>query len=70
MADEGGSVTLVFYKVGAGMDLYKEPIKEPFLNLLAAAFQMIVIVHARRDCHRKQGRVHGADEQRVPHIQR
>ena len=66
MADEGGSVTLVFYKVGAGMDLYKEP----FLNLLAAAFQMIVIVHARRDCHRKQGRVHGADEQRVPHIQR
>tara|TARA_B100001057_G_scaffold479601_1_gene551460 strand:+ start:939 stop:1250 length:312 start_codon:yes stop_codon:yes gene_type:complete len=41
MADEGGSVTLVFYKVGSGMDLFKEP----FLNLVAAAFQMSSFTH-------------------------
>ena len=41
MAEEGGSVTLVFYKVGNGIEL----LKEPFLNLVAAAFQMSNFTH-------------------------
>ena len=41
MADEGGSVTLVFYKVGSGLDL----LKEPFLNLVAATLQMSTFTH-------------------------
>lgn len=34
-------MTLVFYKVGSGLDLFKEP----FLNLVAAAFQMSSFTH-------------------------
>lgn len=41
MVDEGGSVTLVFYKVGTGIDL----LKEPFLNLVAAAAQRSSFSH-------------------------
>lgn len=41
MSDEGGSVTLVFYRIGAGTDLFKEP----FLNIVAAAFQMSSFTH-------------------------
>ena len=39
MSDAGGSVTLIFYKIGA--DFWKEP----FLNLVAAAFQMSSFTH-------------------------
>lgn len=39
MSDQGGSVTLIFYRVGA------EFWKEPFLNLVAAAFQMSSFTH-------------------------
>ena len=41
MADEGGSVTLVFYRIGTGTDLFKEP----FLNIVSAAFQMSSLTH-------------------------
>lgn len=41
MSDEGGSVTLVFYRIGTGTDLFKEP----FLNIVAAAFQMSSFTH-------------------------
>ena len=41
MSDEGGSVTLVFYRIGTGIDLFKEP----FLNIVAAAFQMSSFTH-------------------------
>lgn len=39
MADAGGSVTLIFYKIGS------EFWREPFLNLLAAAMQMSSFTH-------------------------
>lgn len=39
MSDAGGSVTLILYKIGA--DFWKEP----FLNLVAAAFQMSSFTH-------------------------
>ena len=41
MSDEGGSVTLVFYRIGSGSEIFKEP----FLNLVAAAFQMSTFTH-------------------------
>jgi len=41
MSDEGGSVTLVFYRIGTGTDI----LKEPFLNIVAAAFQMSSFTH-------------------------
>jgi hypothetical protein len=41
MSDDGGSVTLVFYRVGSGTEIFKEP----FLNLVAAAFQMSSFTH-------------------------
>lgn len=41
MSGEGGSVTLVFYKIGSGTEI----LKEPFLNLVAAAFQMSTFTH-------------------------
>ena len=41
MSDEGGSVTLVFYRIGSGSDIFREP----FLNLVAAAFQMSTFTH-------------------------
>lgn len=41
MSDEGGSVTLVFYRIGSGTDIFKEP----FLNIVAAAFQMSTFTH-------------------------
>lgn len=39
MSDTAGSVTLIFYKIGA------EFWKEPFLNLVAAGFQMSSFTH-------------------------
>ena len=39
MSDEGSCVTLIFYRVGT------EFWKEPFLNLVAAAFQMSSFTH-------------------------
>ena len=39
--EDGGAVTLIFYRIGAGTDM----LKEPFLNLLAAAFQMSSFTH-------------------------
>ena len=39
MAEAGGSVTLIFYKIGS------EFWREPFLNLLAAAMQMSSFTH-------------------------
>ena len=41
MSDDGGSVTLVFYRIGTGFDLFSEP----FLNIVAAAFQMSSFTH-------------------------
>lgn len=41
MSEEGGSVTLVFYRIGSGSEI----LKEPFLNLVAAAFQMSYFTH-------------------------
>lgn len=41
MSDEGGSVTLVFYRIGTGTEL----LKEPFLNIVAAAFQLSSFTH-------------------------
>jgi len=41
MSDEGGSVTLVFYRIGSGSEVFKEP----FLNLVAAACQMSTFTH-------------------------
>lgn len=41
MSDESGSVTLIFYKIGSGTDIFKEP----FLNLVAAAVQMSSFTH-------------------------
>lgn len=41
MSDEGGSVTLVFYRIGTGTNI----LKEPFLNIVAAAFQMSSFTH-------------------------
>lgn len=37
--DTGGSVTLIFYKIG------NEFWKEPFLNLVAAGFQLSSFTH-------------------------
>lgn len=34
-------MTLVFYRIGSGYDI----LKEPFLNLVAAAFQMSTFTH-------------------------
>lgn len=39
MSDQGGSVTLIFYRIGS------EWYREPFLNLVAAAFQMSSFTH-------------------------
>ena len=39
MSDQGGSCTLIFYKIG------NEFWREPFLNLVAAAFQMSSFTH-------------------------
>ena len=41
MLDDSGVVTLIFYRIGSG----REMLKEPFLNLLAAAFQMSTFTH-------------------------
>lgn len=41
MSSESGSVTLIFYKIGSGTDIFKEP----FLNLVAAVFQMSSFTH-------------------------
>ena len=38
MSAEGGSVTLIFYKID-------NPWKEPFLNLVAAAAQLSAFTH-------------------------
>lgn len=41
MSNDGGSVTLVFYRIGSGTDIFKEPL----LNIMAAAFQMSSFTH-------------------------
>lgn len=41
MSGEGGSVTLVFYRIGTGYDIFKEP----FLNLVAATCQLSSFTH-------------------------
>jgi len=41
MSDESGCVTLIFYRIATGTDIFKEP----FLNILAAAFQMSSFTH-------------------------
>lgn len=41
MSGQGGSVTVVFYRIGSGMDIFKEP----FLNVAAAAIQMSPFTH-------------------------
>jgi hypothetical protein len=41
MSEEGGSATLVFYKIGSGINI----LREPFLNVVAAAAQMSSFTH-------------------------
>ena len=84
MADTGGSVTLIFYRI-------EFPWQEPFLNLLAAAAQLSSFTHVEiaigallhKAPHplsttaptppvplRRRGRPYGADVQRCARVQR
>lgn len=40
-SDNGGVVTLIFYRIGSGFEVFNEP----FLNLIAAGFQLSAFTH-------------------------